>query len=89
MTEPGSLLDRIVAAFSKSPNAISYSDQYWPVSVRAAEWEVSLLEARAPATILDLACGAGAVTIALALQGFDVTGIDCTPAQLDVARGVA
>jgi SAM-dependent methyltransferase len=86
MCDAASFLARIVAAFSKSPNVGSYSGRSWPINVRAADWAVSLLEARVPARILDLACGAGAVTVALALQGFDVTGIDCTPAQLDVAR---
>jgi ubiquinone/menaquinone biosynthesis C-methylase UbiE len=39
-----------------------------------------------PAHVLDLGCGAGRTTIALAQRGYDVLGIDLSAALLDVAR---
>jgi SAM-dependent methyltransferase len=57
----------------------------WPGRLKAADSVISLLQAVPPARILDLACGGGAVTAAMALKGFDVTGIDCTPGAIDLA----
>lgn len=37
-------------------------------------------------TLLDVACGTGAVAIEAAKRGAKVTGVDLTPAMLDVAR---
>lgn len=37
--------------------------------------------------VLDLACGTGRVTLPLAATGHRVTGIDLSPAMLDIARG--
>lgn len=51
-----------------------------------AQVYLSLLEAHPPARLLDLACGCGAATTAMALRGFEVTGIDCTPASIEIAR---
>jgi SAM-dependent methyltransferase len=43
---------------------------------------------RAPLAI-DLGCGAGGVSIELALRGFDVTGVDFSPVALRKARATA
>ena len=40
----------------------------------------------APQTILDLGCGTGLLTKALARQGHQVTGIDPAPAMLEIAK---
>jgi ubiquinone/menaquinone biosynthesis C-methylase UbiE len=48
------------------------------------------LAARAQAqgqAVLEVACGTGRVTMALALEGIDVVGLDLSPAMLSVARG--
>ncbi|MFC6954335.1 class I SAM-dependent methyltransferase [Halorubellus litoreus] len=37
-------------------------------------------------SVLDLPCGPGRHSVALAERGFDVTGVDATPAYLDEAR---
>jgi len=76
----------MIAGYTKGTNDAAYSDERWPQYVRLAKKFARLLEARPPARILDLACGTGVVTTALALRGFEMTGIDCTPAMLDVAR---
>ena len=39
------------------------------------------------ARVLDLACGTGRVTLALAAMGHQVTGVDAAPAMLALARG--
>lgn len=35
---------------------------------------------------MDIGCGTGEITCALALQGYRVTGVDPAPAMLEVAR---
>jgi SAM-dependent methyltransferase len=42
--------------------------------------------ARAGSPILELGCGTGRVLLPLARQGYQVTGVDLSPAMLDVAR---
>lgn len=39
-----------------------------------------------PATVLDLACGTGNMTMELALRGYEVIGVDSSEAMLQVAR---
>ena len=39
-----------------------------------------------PGRLLDLGCGGGANAVALADRGWTVTGVDVSPAQLDLAR---
>lgn len=39
-----------------------------------------------PSTVLDLACGTGSMSLLLARQGRQVTGVDASDAMLDVAR---
>ena len=36
--------------------------------------------------VLELGCGTGRVTIPIAAAGVDVTGVDLSPAMLDIAR---
>jgi SAM-dependent methyltransferase len=47
---------------------------------------VSLLQPPPRARVLDLGCGEGRHSIALASRGYQVTGIDVTPAFLELAR---
>ena len=39
-----------------------------------------------PQLVLDLGCGTGKMTLELASRGYDMTGIDCSPEMLDIAR---
>lgn len=41
---------------------------------------------RRPVSILDLACGTGAMTVELARRGYDMTGVDISEEMLSVAR---
>ncbi|KAF0647939.1 MULTISPECIES: class I SAM-dependent methyltransferase [Streptomyces] len=45
-----------------------------------------LLSFPAGARVLDLCCGPGVFTVPLARRGFDVTGVDLSPAMLERAR---
>lgn len=47
---------------------------------------MGLLDVRPGMTCLDLGCGNGALTARLAAAGLDVTGLDASPAMLDLAR---
>jgi SAM-dependent methyltransferase len=40
----------------------------------------------APATVADLGCGTGTLSVLLALSGYEVKGIDTSPRMLEVAR---
>ncbi len=42
-----------------------------------------------PDLVLDLGCGTGRMTLELASRGYDMTGIDCSPEMLDIARNLA
>jgi 2-polyprenyl-3-methyl-5-hydroxy-6-metoxy-1,4-benzoquinol methylase len=86
MPHQPTFLNRVIATFTPGANDQGYSGNEWTINQRTADGIVSLLEARPPARILDLACGCGPATTALALQGFDVTGIDCTPASIEIAQ---
>jgi 2-polyprenyl-3-methyl-5-hydroxy-6-metoxy-1,4-benzoquinol methylase len=39
-----------------------------------------------PCKVIDLGCGAGNYTVWLAGLGFDVTGVDSSPAAIQIAR---
>ena len=39
-----------------------------------------------PSLVLDLGCGTGSMTLALAKLGYDMTGVDISPEMLDLAR---
>lgn len=86
MTEGASFLDRVIAHYASTVNENGYSEKGWAAAQAAADSVASLLEAKPPARILDLACGTGPSTAALALKGFEVTGLDCTPASIEIAR---
>jgi SAM-dependent methyltransferase len=51
-----------------------------------ADFAVQVLGLAPPAQVLDLACGTGRHSLALARRGFSVVGIDRSPAQLRAAR---
>ena len=44
---------------------------------------------RAGVNVLEVGCGPGHLTLELARAGYDVTGLDLSPACIEVARGVA
>lgn len=57
----------------------------WHVTAAYASRIERLLACNIRARILDLACGTGDVTIMLGQRGYDMIGLDCTPAMLSVA----
>lgn len=50
------------------------------------EASLACLDGMEPTRLLDVACGMGTVALAAAAQGAQVTGVDVTPAMLEVAR---
>jgi ubiquinone/menaquinone biosynthesis C-methylase UbiE len=70
--------------FAQQADAMSRAPAF--TDDRAVEPFVRLLGAPLPSPILDLACGPGIVSAALARAGAEVTGLDATPAMLDAAR---
>ena len=50
------------------------------------ERQFSLYAGKKPESVLDLACGTGAMTVELARRGYDMTGIDLSEDMLAVAR---
>jgi SAM-dependent methyltransferase len=63
----------------------------WHTTYAQRHLDVVLAAARsAPGDrVVDVACGPGKYTVGLAARGFDVTGLDLTPALLDQLRDVA
>lgn len=56
-------------------------------SARRAFWSVlARLLPAPPATVADLGCGTGTISVLLAEHGYDVTGIDLSPQMIDRAR---
>lgn len=82
-------IDRVIRAFSQPTVKASAVPYDLGTLNKAVDDLVRLLDVRSPARILDLACGSGDVAIGLSLRGFDVVGIDCTPAQIKRAQATA
>ena len=53
------------------------------------EFLIDKLELEVGASVLDLACGHGRISIELAQRGYRVTGLDLSPRSLALARGTA
>jgi len=85
-------LDKVIAQYTRfiekhRDKMLSFfSDEFAPKIRQQADHFISLLECKPPAKILDLACGTGSATIELARRGYEVIGLDCTPAMLDIAK---
>ena len=60
-----------------------------PVAVEEAHFVAGALALEPGARVLDLGCGTGRHSIGLALEGFQVTGLDLSPALLERARSTA
>ena len=84
MSERDPDLDLTREEFTQQAGAMSRSAVFR--DDRTLEPFVRLLGAPLPAPILDLACGPGIVSAALARAGASVVGVDATPAILEAAR---
>jgi len=85
-------LDRTRATWDRE--ATAYDDEpdhgLRDPSVRAA-WRELLLEhlPPAPARVADLGCGSGSLSVLLAEEGYDVSGLDLSGRMLELARAKA
>ena len=63
--------------------------RFYDLDFGEAEADLSMLQqfaVRCGSPILELGCGTGRVLLPLVRQGYQVTGIDASPAMLDIAR---
>lgn len=68
----------------------AYKDQYSPEETQAeVDGVVQLLELAPGARVLDMSCGFGRHSVALAKRGFQVTGLDLSPQLLHHAQEAA
>jgi len=63
-----------------------FSEQRWEDAPKEAEDIISLIGINQGARVLDLCCGVGRHSLALARSGYSVTGVDRTKEYLDVAK---
>lgn len=67
-----------------------YGDEFTPAQTKAeVDGVIALLGLTAGARILDLCCGFGRHSLEFARRGYDVTGLDFSPALLGHARAAA
>lgn len=72
-------------AFWLAMAPLFFGPAQWDAAAEEAERAAALLGLEAGASILDLACGPGRHALALARQGFHVTGVDRTAAFIEEA----
>ena len=90
-----SSLDGIVARYTnwiernRDRMLYFFSDEFWPKIQEQVNHLEQILECHPPARILDLACGTGTATIEMARRGYNMVGLDCTPATLEIAKEMA
>ncbi|MEO8100565.1 MAG: class I SAM-dependent methyltransferase [Acidobacteriota bacterium] len=74
----------VLAEYSSAPVVAHFA-----VAAKAGLWpsEQELVDRFfEPGRVLDLGCGVGRVTIPLSTMGFEVVGVDISPAMIDAAR---
>jgi ubiquinone/menaquinone biosynthesis C-methylase UbiE len=81
---PSDHKESIISQFTKQ--AIPYSRRHNIYSENELQQLVELTKANKNDAVLDLACGPGIVSCALAKIANHVTGIDLTPAMIDQAK---
>ena len=69
---------------------LSIQDMSWVENTkRQVDFLIDKLEMKGHEKVLDLACGFGRHSLELARRGWDVTGVDITPAYIDYAAAQA
>jgi len=72
--------------FWRTAGPVLFRKGRWEMAPEEVEHIISLLQIKPGAKVLDLCCGVGRHSIALARRGFKVTGVDVTPHYLREAR---
>ena len=80
ITDPVSQFDEIAFLYDELMDGVPYSG--WVEYIHRILGQFHFK----PRTVLDLCCGTGTASILLAGEGYDVTGIDVSPAMVERAR---
>jgi ubiquinone/menaquinone biosynthesis C-methylase UbiE len=84
------VIDLYTRSLERSKDRVHVFSEEFNLMIQAQVDQLeTLVGCRSGARILDLACGAGAVTVEFARRGYRVIGLDCTPAMLELAGKMA
>lgn len=73
-------------AFWKTFYPVMFSDARWALADGEVRLAMALLDAQAPANVLDFCCGPGRHAIAMATLGYRVVGVDRMADYVDIGR---
>src|SRR3989339_700838 len=87
-TKIKNIVDEFQKSFGDNKEKIIESfEKFYPRLCKTVDQFEKLLEIKtAHCNILDLACGTGPVAIEFSKRGHNVTGVDCTPAAIEIAK---
>jgi SAM-dependent methyltransferase len=81
----------VTSVFYGSAQARIHDERFGALARAAAEMTTQLLGARGitAGRVVDLGCGSGTYANAMLARGFDVVGVDVSPAMVELARAAA
>jgi len=79
----------VIAEFSHTKTLDHYASVVFDIGLWESERKIIEQYISQDSSILDIGCGTGRTTLALFRMGYDVLGIDITPAMIDRAQEIA